>query len=273
MPRFETVTGVTINYEEQGEGRPLVLVHGWSTSSLYWRFQRELAGVCRVIALDLRGHGSSSAPPCGYGLDDLTNDLVELFIELDLKDAILAGWSLGSQVVLNAIPQLPARLSGLILAGSTPRFTVADDWPHGLPTKEPRGMAAGLKRDYNNTMGRFFRSMFAEGELSREQENRIAREILIPARRPAPEAAIATLDILSTTDLRSGLHAIEIPTLVIHGSADTISLPGAARFVADQIPAATLHMIEGVGHAPFLSIPDMFNEIVMEFIREFYGSD
>ena len=131
-------------------------------------------------------------------------------------------------------------------------------------------MGVRLKRDYQRTMGEFFRSMFAPRELVREMENRIAREIVIPGRLPSPEVAKAALDELSTADQRDELTALELPVLLIHGEADTICLPDASRFMASQLPDATLVTLPGMGHAPFLSHPAEFNRILREFLESRY---
>lgn len=271
MPFVDTTTGVNIHYEERGNGFPLVLVHGWSTSEAIWRFQGELSARYRLITVDLRGHGRSGAPAAGYALSDLAGDLVDLFVGLDLSAALLLGWSLGAQVALAAFPRLTERLSGLVLAGGTPRFTATDGWPWGLPVREPRGMGLGLRRDFHKTLGDFFRSMFIPGELSPEQEDRIAREIVKPGREPAPEAARATLDILATADLRELLPAIDRPVLLAHGTADPICLPAASRYMAGHLPAARLVEFDGAGHAPFLSRPEEFNRVVVDFFGEIHG--
>jgi pimeloyl-ACP methyl ester esterase len=271
MPFSESARGVDIYYEEAGQGRPLVMLHGWSMSGRVWRFQQPLADNCRLIVPDLRGHGKSGNTAAGYSLDTLAGDIVALFDRLDLTDTVLLGWSLGAQVALAALPPIRRRLAGLVLVGATARFTVTDGYPYGLPATEPRGMGLRLKRDFGKTMGDFFRGMFAKEELSREQENRIAREIVMGGRMPEPDVALAALDILSAADLREMLPAVDLPTLVIHGSADAICPAGAARYLVGRIADARLVEFDGAGHAPFLSRPDEFNAIVRKFLREVYG--
>ena len=268
MPFIETDAEIEIYYEETGQGRPLVMLHGWAGSGRLWRFQEELADSFRLIIPDLRGHGRSIAPTEGFSLDDLVNDIVTLFERLELIDAILLGWSLGSQIAIAAFPRLREWLAGLILVGATARFTATDDYPHGLQATEPRGMGLRLKRDFTGTMDDFFRSMFAKGELNPEQEGRIAREILAEGRLPAPKAAHAALAILASTDLRERLPEIDRPVLIIHGSADAVCPPGAARYLAERLPDARLVEIAGAGHAPSLSRPDQFNAILREFLRK-----
>ncbi|HEY6006768.1 MAG TPA: alpha/beta fold hydrolase, partial [Geobacteraceae bacterium] len=125
-------------------------------------------------------------------------------------------------------------------------------------------------RDYAGTMGEFFRSMFAPGELGRAQENRVAREIVMRGRLPQPSAAQRTLDTLAAADLRALLPHVDRPVLLVHGSDDTVCLPAAASFMAQQLPAADLRMFEGCGHAPFLSHPEEFNAVLAQFLAGLY---
>jgi pimeloyl-[acyl-carrier protein] methyl ester esterase len=239
-------------------------------SGRVWRFQHELADACRLVAPDLRGHGRSSTPVSGYSLDYLAGDIIRMFEVLDLSKAVLLGWSLGSQIALAAFPAIKERLVGLVLVGGTPRFTATDGYPFGLPANEPRGMGLRLKRDFNKTMGEFFRAMFAEGELSRVQENLIAREIIIGGRLPEPGAAMQVLEVLSSADLRAVLPRIDLPVQLIHGSHDSICPLAGASFMAEQLPNARLTILEGLGHAPFLSHPAKFNAILRDFLQDVY---
>jgi pimeloyl-[acyl-carrier protein] methyl ester esterase len=273
MPFLEIADKVMIHYEEAGTGPPVVFVHGWGMSGRVWRFQEELADICRVITVDLRGHGTSTASPDHCGLAEFTADLSFLFDRLGLVGATAVGWSMGSEVALAAFPVLRERLAALILVGGTPRFTESDDYPHGLPLEAMRGLALRLHRNYQKTMGEFFRQMFIVGELTREQENRIAREIVMGGRLPAPETALATLATLAEADLRAALPAIDIPVFLIHGGADSICLPTASQFMAERLPQARLTVMDGIGHAPFLSRPAEFNELVRIFLRNVYGTD
>jgi pimeloyl-[acyl-carrier protein] methyl ester esterase len=268
MPFIETSTGAEIYYEETGQGWPLVMLHGWSMSGRVWHFQKELADSWRLIIPDLRGHGRSSSPAAGYLLENLAGDVVALFEQLDLTEAVLLGWSAGSQVALAAVSRLHERLAGLVMVGATSRFTTTEGYPWGLPVTELRGMGLRLRRDYNKTMGDFFRGMFATEELSHEQENRITREIEMEGHLPQPKVAQATLNILASADLRAMLPEIHRPVLIIHGSADAVCPPGAARYLAKRIPDSRLVELNGVGHAPFLSRPVEFNAVLRSFLRE-----
>ncbi|HKZ17470.1 MAG TPA: alpha/beta fold hydrolase, partial [Geobacteraceae bacterium] len=169
MPFIETTSGGAIHYESHGEGRPLVFIHGWSMSAQFWKYQAEaLSSSYRVVSMDMRGHGGSSGEAGSYTFADFASDTAALFEQLDLRNAVLTGWSMGAQVALQSFALIKERLAALVLVGGTPRFTASDDYPHGLAPVEARGMAIRLKRNYTKTMGDFFHGMFAEGELSRE---------------------------------------------------------------------------------------------------------
>ena len=126
-------------------------------------------------------------------------------------------------------------------------------------------MELRIRRDYRNTLNEFFRRMFAPEELSREMENRLAHEVVMLGRHPEPEVAGAGLQILATADLRESLSVIDLPALIIHGAEDSICPPAAGRYLAENIPGARLELLEGMGHAPFLSHPELFNQLLLDF--------
>ena len=271
MPVFRCDNGVDVPYEDRGQGRPLLLLHGWAMSRRVWAFQYGLSDSCRIIAPDLRGHGASTFAGT-FSLDDLAGDVASLCRGLDLHDAVVVGWSLGAQVALKSFAAIRSRVVGMILVSGTPRFTAADDYDAGLPDREVRGLEARLKRDYTPTMGEFFRRMFTPGELSREQENRIAREVVMGSRQPELSVAQAGLAILREEDLRPLLPEVDRPVFLLHGDSDTICPPTAAKLMASLLPEARLALLPGVGHAPFLSQPETVNQMIRHYLQEIHGS-
>jgi len=265
MPFAETPSGVALHYEEIGSGRPVVFLHGWAMSARVWRYQQHLDDNCRLIFLDQRGHGQSSRAD-GYGIRDFAGDLVAFFEHLALSDAVLIGWSLGVQVALQAFPELRSRLAALVLVGGTARFTAADDYPHGQAPVEVKGLGLRLRRDYQKTMGDFFRGMFAEGEMDGAQYQRIVHEIVMGGRSPDPDTARDSLQILSVVDLRDDLPSVDRPVLLIHGELDKICPASASAYMAERLPMATLDIMPGCGHAPFMTRPERFNELVGAFL-------
>ncbi|GFO61583.1 O-methylpimelyl-ACP methylesterase [Geomonas silvestris] len=265
MPDVGIDSGVSLHYDEIGSGRPVVFVHGWAMSGRVWRFQHSLAQSFRLVLLDQRGHGHSSAGS-GYGLADFSGDLVSFVEQLDLRDVVLVGWSMGVQVALEAFPKLRDRLAGVVLVGGTPRFTSCDGYPHGKPPVEVKGLGLRLRRDYQKTMGDFFRGMFAEAEMDAAQYQRIVHEIVMGGKSPDHEAAQLALQILSSADLREGLCGIDRPVLLVHGAEDGICPVGASQYMAERLPQAELKVMEGCGHAPFMTRPQEFNRVLQDFL-------
>ncbi len=265
MPRLETA-GLTLHYEDGGQGAPVILVHGWSLSSA--AFGEEIALLARerrAIAPDLRGHGRSEGT--AFGLEDLARDVSALAGALALERAVVVGWSLGAQVALAALPLLGRRASALVLVGGTPRFTEGDGWAHGVPARSVGVLAHRVRRDTARAAARFFDEMFADGELDGEGRERAGR-IRAAVPPPHPAAALAGLEILEREDLRPRLAAVDVPTLLVHGAEDPICPAGASRAMAAAIPHARLAVIPGAGHAPFLSRPAAFRDALGDFLRE-----
>lgn len=221
----------------------------------------------RVITPDLRGHGRSEPSHAPVSMSRMAADLSELLEELALEKAVIVGWSMGVQVVLEAFSAIRERVAGIVLVSGTPRFTASDDYPHALPPVEARGIGVRLKRNFAGTMGDFFRGMFGEGELDHDRYQRIVREVVIGGRQPAPQAVLDALRALQEADQRQCLSEIDLPVLLVHGDRDTICLPSASRYMAGKISRARLEILEGVGHAPFLSRPVEFNRMLLDFTR------
>ena len=148
MPYLAASDSANLYYEETGEGKPLLFVHGWSLSSQIWLQQKEYFCIrYRCISFDLRGHGRSMPSSSGYGIDLLATD-VALFIDrLCLSEVTLLGWSLGALVALAAYPAVRERLASLVLVSGTSKYCSSTDYPYGLPSKEPRSLSLLLKRN------------------------------------------------------------------------------------------------------------------------------
>lgn len=270
MPYFETSSGVNIHYEATGNGQQLVFIHGWAMSGRVWRLQQGLADSCRLVMPDLRGHGLSAAPDSGYTFNDFACDLEELFSCLDLHKAIIIAWSMGVMTALQAFPLIRERLEALVFVSGTPKFTVADDYPYGLPSFEARGLALRLKRDYETAVRDFISGIFTAEELLQGCYERMLSG-KIYGEFPGRQAAQESLKSLASADLRPVLPSINVPVLLIHGSNDAICPPTASEYMAGQLPIARLELVEGAGHAPFLSRPTEFTAMLRKFIDEIHA--
>jgi len=269
MPIIRTKDGTGISFSDQGSGRAVLFLHGWMMSKKVWHFQLPLSANLRIITLDLRGHGTSDAPDFSYAA--CLSDIEALLDHLDIQTVVIVGWSMGSQLAIKASVQLKERISGLILVGGTACFCRSDDYSCGLTAKEARGMAIRLKRNYGEASRHFFRSMFSAQELASLNLMEIAAKTTVSL--PPLQISLSALNALTDADLRGLLAEIHLPLLLVHGAEDSICPLGAAEFMAERLPRATLAILPATGHAPFLSAAEWFNAEVNGFVRMVYGRD
>lgn len=246
---------MSLHIERTGRGTPLVLVHGWALHGGIWSGVIDaLSAHHEVWALDLPGHGASATLPT-YTLDALCVVLAE---QTPVR-ADWLGWSLGALVTLAFAQRHPARVSKLALVAATPKFMQSPDWPHGMTSMLLQQFAASLARDHAATVQRFLSLQVNPGERDTLRALRAAM-----AARPAPVAAALAggLELLRTGDLRAQLGAIVAPTLVLHGARDRLVPPAAGAYLADALPHAHLHVVDGAAHAPFISHRDEFLSVL-----------
>lgn len=230
----------------------LVLLHGWGTHPVIWEPLLEFFPGARALALP----GYAGSEPA----HDLQAMAQKLAAELE-AGSVLVGWSQGGQLAVRLVLDFPEKVSALVLIAATPCFVERDDWPHGIAAEVFGQFAASLAEDYAGTLRRFL-SLQAQGSSD-------MREVLAGLRRklldqPGPQAGTleAGLDILQTADLRADMKSLALPLTLIHGVGDRLAPVAAARWLAQALPGARLHEIEGAAHAPFLSHPREVAQII-----------
>jgi pimeloyl-ACP methyl ester esterase len=272
MPWYENRRGEQLWYEDEGAGSPLVLVHGWCMSSAVWKYQLDgLADTHRLLAPDLRGHGRSKEISGHLDFDSFVKDLIDLFDCLELSKAVLVGWSMGAQVVLQSYAGLSGRLAGMVLVSATPRFTASDDFPYGLSSNEANGMRLKVQRNTQRALEGFRSRLFTAGELESHISASDIIELLSAIPLPDTAAVLDALDALAGTDMRHLLAGISIPALVVNGALDRICLPQASSYLKEHIPGAEQTVFPYSGHAPFLTQSHQFNAEILRFTRSISG--
>ncbi|NRQ49511.1 alpha/beta fold hydrolase [Aeromicrobium stalagmiti] len=269
-----TTNGIQINHTDSGgDGRPVVLIHGWPLSGASWSSQVAAltAAGHRVITYDRRGFGDSDKPDSGYDYDTFAADLAGLLEALDVTDATLVGFSMGGGEVVRYLSSHGAdRVRSAVLAGAVPPFLLkTDDNPDGgLADEDVEGMKAGARDDRAGFLDGFMTNFFsADGELKVTEAQR--QEALALAAPAADQAVVGCIDAFGRTDFRADLDAIDVPVLVIHGDADAIvPIEVSGRRSADQLANATLHVVEGGPHGFNVSHADELNTALLEFIAD-----
>jgi pimeloyl-[acyl-carrier protein] methyl ester esterase len=237
------------------------MLHGWGLhGGLFGPVIEPLAQHFRLHLVDLPGHGRSPLPDGDYTIETVAKQIADTVP----ASAVWLGWSLGGRIAMQAAAS-GAAIDKVILVGANPCFTQRPDWPHAMPEAELEQFAASLRDNYKATLQRFLALQSRGSERARE-ELRNLRESLFAHGEPDPQALAGGLEILRGVDLRPALPSIQQPTLVLHGERDTLAPLAAAEYTAQQLPHGKLEVIEGAGHAPFISHPDSFARAVQNFL-------
>ena len=262
---------VQLYYEDQGSGKPVVLIHGWPLSGRSWEAQVPalVAAGYRVVTYDRRGFGASSQPWSGYDYDTFAADLNGLMTELDLKDATLVGFSMGGGEVARYIAKYGTdRVSKAVFAGAVPPCLYkSDDNPEGgLDDATIEQFEDGVKTDRLAFLENFSKNFFTAGGKLLVSEAQRAYAVQIAA-FASPKGTLDCIGAFARTDFRADLEKINIPTLVIHGDSDaivTLEVSGARTHKA--IPGSVLKVVKGAPHGFNASHAAEFNEGLIDFL-------
>ncbi|VAW96448.1 Pimeloyl-[acyl-carrier protein] methyl ester esterase BioH [hydrothermal vent metagenome] len=255
---------LTVN--ESGEGSPLVLLHGWGLHSGVWQsILPELDKLFHCYTVDMLGHGESQASSnVSFSLNNMRKALHTLINSIESDNIILVGWSLGGLVAMDYLNHFPSKIKKLILITANACFCKQSDWPHGLETTVLDSFAQQLEHDYKKTVDKFM-ALQMLGADDYKFSLKVLKSSIASRPDPSMQALRSGLNILKTTDLREKLHALSQPTLMISGEHDRLMPYQAAAAMQVLFSHAKSTMIKGAGHAPFISHPNEFIQLIKEF--------
>jgi non-heme chloroperoxidase len=256
-----------------GNGRPVVLIHGWPLSGESWSKQvPALTGAgYRVITYDRRGFGRSDKPSKGYDYDTLAEDLHTLLEELDVSDVTLVGFSMGGGEVARYMSKFDGeRVHSVVFASAVPPYLLkSDDNPDGPLTED---QANEWTEAVNDDMGGFFDQFIvqffsANGELKvTEGEKQQARALCDQADKAA---VLGCMQAFGTTDFRGDLPMVSGPVLVLHGDADgVVPFEGSGKRTHETIAGSELVLLAGAPHGCNVSHTDQFNQALLAFLAK-----
>ncbi|GAA4734659.1 bromoperoxidase [Modestobacter marinus] len=270
----ENSTPVELYYEDQGAGRPVVLIHGYPLNGHSWERQtRELlAAGYRVITYDRRGFGRSSKVGSGYDYDTFADDLATLLETLDLHEVTLVGFSMGTGELARYVSRHGSdRIAELaFLASLEPYLVARDDNPDGVPQKVFDGIEAAARGDRYAWYSQFFADFY---DLDENLGSRISQEAVTAswgvAVSSAPVAAYAVVPAW-IEDFRADVESVRTsgkPALILHGTADNIlPIDATARRFRQLLPEAQYVEVEGAPHGLLWTHADEVNAALLAFL-------
>ncbi|HEX6353025.1 alpha/beta hydrolase [Actinophytocola sp.] len=267
----ENSTNIDVYYEDHGSGQPVVLIHGYPLDGHSWEKQSAalLAAGYRVITYDRRGFGQSSQPTTGYDYDTFANDLKIVLDTLDLTDVVLVGFSMGTGEVARYVSTYGStRVSKVaFLASLEPFLLRTDDNPDGVPQEVFDDIRAAVTADRYAYFTEFYKNFYNTDEnlgtrLS-EEALRNSWNVAAGASWFASSAAVPTW----VTDFRADIPKIDVPALILHGTADNIlPIDVTGRRFHELLPKATYVEVENAPHGLLWTHAEDVNAALLAFL-------
>jgi pimeloyl-ACP methyl ester carboxylesterase len=269
----ENSAPIEIHYEDIGSGRPIVLIHGFPLSSRSWEKQIPplLEAGFRIITYDRRGFGQSSQPSVGYDYDTFAADLNAVVTELDLKDMVIAGFSMGGGEVARYIGRYGSeRVSkAAILSGVPPYLLKTPETPNGVDASVFEQIQAAIAADRFAYLTAFYKDFY---NLDEFLGSRISEDAVHDSWNVAAGASpLGTWACPPTwhTDFREDLAKFDIPTLVTHGTADRIlPIQATGPRTHEMIRDSRYVELEGFPHGCLWTHADDINRVLLDFLVE-----
>ena len=258
------VNGLKTFYESKGKGRPLILIHGATGSSLYWGIQlSKLSKKLRVIALDLPGHGKTERLKEKATIERYADHIADFLKQIKLSHAIIAGHSMGGLVVLQLALKCPELFEKLVIVDSTAHF------PEPNEDSKQSDTMKNLDNVYRNQPPEELAKSIITGLFSKKTlEKGISPLAKYLPTESVYDPSIWVMDFEAGkgVDLREKVKDIHIPTLIIAG-ADSVVPNSESRFIHENIKGSVLEVIPDAGHMLMLEKPDEFNKAILRFIE------
>jgi pimeloyl-ACP methyl ester carboxylesterase len=260
-----TRDGVSIYYEADGSGEPLVLIEGLGYANWMWVKQKPLSKYVKLIIYDNRGVGYSSKPDRPYTMDNFADDLEDLLNYLSIDKAFLWGVSMGGMIAMYFTYKNPDRVRGLILGETN----------FGIKSVPPSKEALEILMQPPKS-GLDKREMLIERmrvAFSREYFNKHKDEIeyLVNLRirfEEDPKAYNNQLAAVLSFDFKDKLPSIRVPTLIVTGDEDYVVNPQNSYIMNQSIPNSKLIILRGAGHLAIIERAEDYNKVVLNFINE-----
>jgi non-heme chloroperoxidase len=267
----ENSAAIELYYEDHGSGQPVVLIHGYPLDGSSWEKQAAvlLEAGKRVITYDRRGFGKSDRPTSGHDCDTYAADLSGLVSALDLQDAVLVGFSIGTGEVVRYISRYGShRVAKAVFIGALQPFMLkTDENPSGFPQEDVDAMLDAIKADRYAFFTGFLQNFY---NLDENLGTRISEEAVRNswqlATNMSPHTSIWN-PATWFTDWRADIDTIDVPALIMHGSGDrNVPIEITSRVLAKMLPGATYIEIDGAPHGMLWTHGEEINRALLDFL-------
>ncbi len=267
--KFIEVDGIKLHYQEKGAGTPLVLIHGYGSSTFTWRdVFVPLSEKFRVIAVDLKGFGFSEKPAGDYTKREQAVLVQKLLDKLNIEKAYFAGSSMGGEVSLNVALQNPNRVEGLILIDASGVESVkgssSTPWFYEIPFVGRGLVAVGLLSD-NLVRASLKRSYFDDSKVT---EKVVSTYYLPLQTNNGQRAVVSTERQWDLYPIEDDLSKIKVPTLLIWGREDVVTPLAGGKIMNASIENSQLVIFENCGHLPAEEMPQRTVEEILKFTEK-----
>lgn len=273
MPFVTAADGVALHYAVTGQGPTLVLIHGWTMNGRH--FHKNIPALSEhftVITIDSRGHGRSGRDLIGLTMEQLADDLETVLAELDVTNAVLAGWSMGMATLYTYVSRHGlGRVAGLVSIDMTARVLNGDGWEHGvygtLTAEDSLEIQRQMVLDRLGLNDALIPAMFAADSTPSAEDLAWWKD----ESTSVPNlTALALWVSFSGQDWRQLLTEIDVPILFMHGLRSVLY---PTELWKPMIEAAKdgREALFDAGHAPFWEKPEEFNESLRAFTAEVTG--
>ena len=276
MSHFFADDGAKIHLKISGDGPPIVMLHGWTSSHQEWYpFLGALTAKHRVYRWDARGHGGHPADNrTAPTAERMAQDLANLLDHYQLENITAVGHSMGALTLWQYIRDFGTkRLGKLCFIDQSPKLLTDDTWKHGIygqfDQTKARQMMSWLHDDFAEAvlklaafgLNQQAKEKYLEGSSGWERSR-----IALRAQNPGP--LIDCWRSLTAADYRDVLTKIDVPAMLVYGSESNFYRVETAHYVASQIPNALLHIYEGTDHSPHQRQRERFSAELMGFIAQ-----
>ena len=262
---------VNIYYEDLGKGKTIVFIHGWPLNGGMWEYQiTQLPQQgYRCITYDRRGFGESGKPATGYDYNSLAGDLKSLIDELNLTDITLVGFSMGAGEIAKYFSLYGGAkvIKVVLISGVVPYMLQTADNPEGVPQEAFNEMAEAMQKDRPAFMESFAKDFFGVTLINHPVSDAFLANNLTQIMKASPIATLECAKSFSSTDFRSDVIKINVPTLIIHGDADkTVPIKPTGEQSAKLITGSQFIVYENAPHGLYYTERERLNQDLINFI-------